>query len=234
MKKQQPFYKALFTKPLLRMDLQHHAREEDDPEKEDTDPDDDDPEEKVTLTKKELEEKLQREADKRVSAALKKREDKLRKEMEEQIKKERKEAEELAKLSAEERQRVEEQRKEMDYQNRLKELEEKEQEFKRKQLELDTVDVLRERKLPTAFSTFVLGADAENTLENIVKFQEEWQQAIEAEVNKRLATGSPKAGTKQSGSYNPWKKDSFNLTEQGRIFKENPDLAKKLQAQAGY
>lgn len=31
---------------------------------------------------------------------------------------------------------------------------------------------------------------------------------------------------------NPWKKDSFNLTEQGRIFKENPDLAARLQNEA--
>lgn len=31
---------------------------------------------------------------------------------------------------------------------------------------------------------------------------------------------------------NPWKKDSFNLTEQGRIFKENPDLAARLKNEA--
>ena len=32
---------------------------------------------------------------------------------------------------------------------------------------------------------------------------------------------------------NPWKKDSFNLTEQGRIYKENPTQAKELAAAAG-
>lgn len=31
---------------------------------------------------------------------------------------------------------------------------------------------------------------------------------------------------------NPWKKDTFNLTEQGRIFKENPDLATRLKNEA--
>lgn len=31
---------------------------------------------------------------------------------------------------------------------------------------------------------------------------------------------------------NPWKKDTFNLTEQGRIFKENPDLAARLKNEA--
>ncbi|MDT8715444.1 phage scaffolding protein [Clostridium sp. 19966] len=32
---------------------------------------------------------------------------------------------------------------------------------------------------------------------------------------------------------NPWKKESFNLTQQGKIFKENPELAKSLMHQAG-
>ena len=32
---------------------------------------------------------------------------------------------------------------------------------------------------------------------------------------------------------NPWKKESFNLTEQGRIYKENPTQAKELAAAAG-
>ena len=31
---------------------------------------------------------------------------------------------------------------------------------------------------------------------------------------------------------NPWSKDHFNLTEQGRIMKKDPELAKRLQAQA--
>lgn len=31
---------------------------------------------------------------------------------------------------------------------------------------------------------------------------------------------------------NPWKKDSFNLTKQAQLLKEDPELAKQLQAQA--
>ena len=31
---------------------------------------------------------------------------------------------------------------------------------------------------------------------------------------------------------NPWAKETLNLTEQGRILREDPELAKKLQAQA--
>ena len=227
----QPFYKSLEQhKYPLKLDLQFFA-ESNEEETEDDEEDNEEEEETVTLTAKELEERMQQEADKRVTAALKKREEKLRKEMEEKIKQERKEAEELAKLSADERARVEAERRESDLKKKEEALLEKERQFTKKQLEMDTVDVLRERKLPTTFSSFVLGEDAEGTLENIVKFQEEWQQAIEVEVNKRLASGVPRVGNKQTGTYNPWKKETFNLTEQARILKENPDLARKLQSQ---
>ncbi|MEH7216996.1 DUF4355 domain-containing protein [Bacillus toyonensis] len=225
-----PFYRTLEQQKYpLKLNLQFFAEGEGEPNN--PEDEEDDPEETVTLTQKELEERMQQEADKRVTAALKKREEKLRKEMEEKIKQERKEAEELAKLSAEERARVEAERREADLKKKEEALLEKERQFIRKQLEMDTVDVLRERKLPTTFSSFVLGEDAEGTLENIVKFQEEWQQAIEVEVNKRLASDVPRVGNKQTGTYNPWKKETFNLTEQARILKENPDLARKLQSQ---
>src|SRR5690606_36019732 len=32
---------------------------------------------------------------------------------------------------------------------------------------------------------------------------------------------------------NPWSKEHFNLTEQGRIIRENPELAAQLKSQAG-
>ncbi|WP_085829385.1 phage scaffolding protein [Clostridium massiliodielmoense] len=43
----------------------------------------------------------------------------------------------------------------------------------------------------------------------------------------------PKDGAKTPQSYNPWEKDSFNLTDQGKIFKENPELARQLMQAAG-
>ncbi|MET3657843.1 phage scaffolding protein [Sporosarcina psychrophila] len=33
----------------------------------------------------------------------------------------------------------------------------------------------------------------------------------------------------QEGAANPWSKETFNLTEQGRILRENPELAKQFQ-----
>lgn len=41
------------------------------------------------------------------------------------------------------------------------------------------------------------------------------------------------AGGGGPAAVNPWKKDTFNLTKQGEIFKENPAQAKELMAAAG-
>lgn len=42
----------------------------------------------------------------------------------------------------------------------------------------------------------------------------------------------PNGSGKSSSGINPFSKEHFNLTEQGRLFKENPDLAKQLMEQA--
>ena len=39
-------------------------------------------------------------------------------------------------------------------------------------------------------------------------------------------------GNSSAGGKNPWKKETFNLTEQGKILREDPELAKQLQAAA--
>jgi hypothetical protein len=45
-------------------------------------------------------------------------------------------------------------------------------------------------------------------------------------------TGAADEAAKQNGGNNPWAKDSFNVTEQGRIFRANPKLAASLAAAA--
>lgn len=46
-------------------------------------------------------------------------------------------------------------------------------------------------------------------------------------------TGEPKlTGKDDYKGKNPWSKETFNLTEQGKILKENPELAKVLESQA--
>lgn len=44
--------------------------------------------------------------------------------------------------------------------------------------------------------------------------------------------GGAPGGKDGGGTVNPWAKASFNLTEQGRIFTENPQLAEQMKASA--
>jgi hypothetical protein len=46
------------------------------------------------------------------------------------------------------------------------------------------------------------------------------------------AGGDP-SGRSAVPSSNPFKKETFNLTEQMRLIRENPDRAEKLRAEAG-
>ena len=45
-------------------------------------------------------------------------------------------------------------------------------------------------------------------------------------------TGKPPEGKTDYKGKNPWSKDTFNLSEQGKIVRENPELAKVLESQA--
>lgn len=47
------------------------------------------------------------------------------------------------------------------------------------------------------------------------------------------STGYEPAGGNGGNKVNPFKKETFNMTEQGRLFKENPALAKSLAQEAG-
>ena len=42
----------------------------------------------------------------------------------------------------------------------------------------------------------------------------------------------PAAPSAQAAQPNPWARESFNLTEQGRLLREDPDLATRLQKKA--
>ena len=153
-----------------------------------------------------------------VNEVLEKRLARERKKKEEEIQ----EAERLAKLSQAERE------KELNEKTK-QELEEAKATIRRMNLEHDTEKILVEKSLPLEFKAFLIGEDEESTNENIKAFEATYQKAIENGVNERLKTGAPRAGGTTGGIKNPWSKEDFNLTEQGRIMREDPELAKKLQ-----
>jgi len=191
---------------------------------EDTEQEEKTTEEVKTFTEEEFNKRLQSETDRRVTEAIKKREEKLREEMTEKIEAEKKQAEELAKLS-------EKEKAEKLFQMEKEKFEAERKEFERARLELEASKILDERKLPVKFTKYVVAQDAETTLKNIDSFQTEWQEAIQREIDSRLKGKTPQKGD-SVGTYNPWSKETFNLTEQGKIMQDNPALAQQLRAAA--
>ena len=155
--------------------------------------------EKLQLTQNELDAMLQKEADKRVTEAIKKREAKFQTELQEKIKQERREAEELAKLSQEERAKVEKEKAELEFNREREEFAKERREFEREKLEVQTGKILVENKLPAEFAPWVMGEDAETTMERVKAFETKWQEAIEREVNERLKGKTPRFGGKPVG-----------------------------------
>ena len=157
--------------------------------------------ERIDMSKEEYDAALQKEADRRVAQAIKKREAEHQKEIEKKVVEARKEAEELAKLSESERMKVEKEREELTLSKQREELMKERKEFEMERLRLQAEKELAIRKLPVNFSPYVLGDDAEDTFDRIAVLEEEWQKAIELEVNERLKSKTPKLGTSNKKAY---------------------------------
>ena len=151
--------------------------------------------ERVEMTKEEYDTALQKESDRRVAQAIKKREAEHKKELEKRTAEARKEAEELAKLSETERLKVEKEREEMKLSKDREELNRERSEFEKERLKLQAEKELAIRKLPTEFAGYILGDDADDTFERITVLEEQWQKALETEINERLKSKTPKLGT---------------------------------------
>jgi len=79
-------------------------------------------------------------------------------------------------------------------------------------------------KLSVAEDGTVLGVD-----EQLVVLKEQYKDLFKPEVKGKEPNN---IGDGKPPIKNPWSKEHFNLTEQGRILRENPELAAQLQAAA--
>lgn len=103
---------------------------------------------------------------------------------------------------------------------------EKELALQEARLESLKLKVLDEMGLPKAWASRIFGT----TEEEIRQDAEELKKLL-GTAGKTVGSGTnPPAG---AGVVNPWKKETFNLTMQAKILKENPALAQKLMAEAG-
>lgn len=165
----------------------------------------------------------------------------VKKRLEEDLKKRDQQLEELKKLDPEKLQ---------EEINRLQE--------ENKQAQKQYEEELNKIKLENAIEKALIAAKAKNIKavkalldlekikldgEDLIGLKEQLDNLCQSEDSKFLfddGKGNQFKGLKPGESFNddisviknPWSKEHFNLTEQGRIYRENPELAKQLQANA--
>lgn len=123
--------------------------------------------------------------DKDVDSIIKNKKSRWQKELEEQ----KNEAARLAKLSEEDRQKAL-------IQKEKEEFEKEKEEFRKEQLYVEKGKQLTAQGIPADFAHRIAGDTAEEILEDVKAFRAEWDKAVEAKVNERLASKSKtKVGT---------------------------------------
>ena len=167
--------------------------------------------ESKTYTQEEVLQLLQRESDKRVTEALKTQQKKYEKQLS------------LSKLDGEERAKAEKDA-------RIAELEEmlRDRDIANNKSELKSV--LASRGLSAEFADIInITDDIEASQSNIDKLDKLFKAAVKAEVEKRLAGSAPKgAGTTATAEMTKEEFSKLPLSKQAEIYRQNPELYKKL------
>lgn len=144
------------------------------------------------------------------------------------------EAERMAQMNADQKAEYERQQREED-------LAKREQAIVARELKAQAVTQLSEVNLPLELVDLINVADSDKAQESFIAVKSAWEKAhgswessIEAAVKEKLASSvdNPLGGVTLSGETNPWAKETFNLTAQGILLKENPEKAEILKAQA--
>lgn len=206
---------TMFKKQLMPMHLQFFA----DPGDNDTPPaEEQTPEfDAENLTDEQLaaiKEKFGFKDNDEIDTIVKGKKSKWQKELEQ----EKNEAARLAKLSESERQKALIQKEKDDF-------EKEKAEFRKEQLFVEKGKQLTANGMPADFATRVTGETAEEILEDVKALREEWDRAVEAKVNERLASKSKtRVGT---GAGQMTKAEIMAIKdskERQRMIAENRDL----------
>lgn len=139
-----------------------------------------------------------------------------------------------AKLTAEEL-------KDLEIQNREADIAERERALLEKENRLYAIRAIKEAGLDDGSDTslelvdFVMSEDTAVIDSKIKAFDQLLKKLVKIEVDKTFkANGrTPQTGNSAGKSNNPYAKDTFNLSEQMRLERDNPELAKQLQALVG-
>lgn len=163
-----------------------------------------------TYTQEEVNQLLQREADRRVTSALAKQ----KKEYEKKLS--------LSNLD-------ENQRAVAEKDNRISELEEQLKEFRTIQAKNEVIKVLDARGLSPQFADIIsIDDDVEAAQARIDTLDSLFKKAVQEEVKRRLATPTPKVGGADSGELTHESFRKMSIKERQDLYTSNPDLYKKL------
>lgn len=164
-----------------------------------------------TYTQEEVMALLQSETDKRVTAALKTQQKKYEKQLS------------LSRLDDDAREKAEKD-------NRIAELEELLANMNTERNRSELKSVLSSRGLSAEFADIIIiNDDIEGSQANIDKLDKLFKAAVKAEVEKRIAGNAPRGnGGGSSDEMTPEAFSKLPLSEQNRIYKQQPELYKKL------
>ena len=168
-------------------------------------------EETKTYTQEEVLALLQSETDRRVTEALKKQEKKYQKQLS------------LAQLDGDERAKAEKD-------NRIAELEEIVAQMNIEKNKSELKSVLSSRGLSAEFADLInITDDIKESQEKIDALDKLFKAAVKAEVEKRLAAngGAPRSSS-SSGEITKETFKLMSLSQQAQVYKENPELYKRL------
>lgn len=164
-----------------------------------------------TYTQEEVLALIQSEADKRVTAALKTQQKKYEKQLS------------LSKLDDNEREKAEKD-------DRIAELEQLVAQMNTERNRSELKSVLGSRGLSAEFADIiVINDDIESSQANIDRLDKLFKAAVKAEVEKRIAGNAPRGnGGASSDELTAEAFSKLPLSEQNRIYKQQPELYKRL------
>ena len=166
-----------------------------------------------TYTEQEVQELLQKEADRRVTSALKKQQAQFESKIAE--------AEKLRGMD-------EAQRKDYEYNQKVAELEQREREFNLAQNKLEATKVLSNRGLPVSFVDYIVADDADTMLNNINTFEIAFKAAVADAVSAKISSNTPKAGSVSQQGLTKEGFSKMSVSQQAELYRTNPTLYKEL------
>ena len=204
-------------KKYLKLNLQHFAEGEGgqgddgqtDPPEGDEGKGDGEP---ITLTAEELQRKIESESDKKLDKVLQKEREKRDAEIEARVQKALQEDKRLSKLSEAEKQ-------EEKLKQREQKLVEREKEIQAAQVRSDAINELSNRKIDTNFVDFLATDDADETFDNIKKFNDLLDEVINEAVKASTRQDPPTRGGYKLGDGKSTDKSVVELAREKRIIK---------------